>query len=281
MIKIHPTLKNQFRTFLRQYHLQITNPRLQNEIDYIDKTVAAFQNINITTETQKLRTRSAKIHQTPLATFIPCTAAFNKPKIDKEIADILLVYKHFTKNILDVHRASLIQAKFSRNKKRISWNNIDSGQFCLLATWPTFQITSPLRFLRQYTLLPRNRTWSMYGLVGPKIVYLPIFYSSERMLIERGAFPLGKYFTFRANPTVFDYSNSFFMLFVLGCIGENLLTNSQILQFIIDLYIIAGLKPDPPGDYEEVTETQIKKRSFGIIEIIIEDEYENNLYFLQ
>ena len=51
-----------------------------------------------------------------------------------------------------------------------------------------------------------------------------------------------------------------------------MLKNRPIANFVIDLYKVAKLEPDPPGEFEEVSEDKIKKSPFGIIEIIIRAE---------
>lgn len=273
MITLNANIKQAFRALLAQYHASLSQPRLQDELDYIRRTVDFFDNIPLLVGgSQSVRTRSASIHGTPLAEFVACTYAFHRLRIEKEIADIVLVYKHFTNGNMDAYRASLIQAKFSRNVRKISWSGVDAGQFCLLSSWPTFLITSPLRFFKQYSLTPRNLTWSTYGLVGPDIIHQPIFYSADRMLRQLGAFPQDEKFLFVATPTRFDFSQSYFLKFIQALIGEDLLTNSPVRNFIIDLYKIVDLEPDPPGEFERVGTDRIKKQPFGVVEFTVSDE---------
>ena len=274
MITVDPHLKAQFKTQLNNYHNSLRNPVLQNEVDYINRTVTHFSGINLPGVTQSLTTRSAKIHSTPLARFAPCTPAIARLNQAKEIADILLIYKHFTNGNLDAYRGSLVQAKFTKDSLRKRWTHVDSGQYCLLTRWPTFSIVSPFHFFRQYNIHPNAKSWSTYGLVGPNVLTQPIFYSAQRMLNQLGTFPPGASFTFNAQPSKFDSSQSFLMKFIQERLGENLLTNQPIADFVIDLYKVAGLEPDPPGEYEEVSDEKRKKGPFGIVEITsrVEDD---------
>jgi len=186
-----------------------------------------------------------------------------------ELADLLFVYKHFLNGVLDAYRAVLVQAKYTKGKKK-SWK-IDTDQFYFLTQWPRFRIVRPA-FKKSYSTKPRALTWSTYGFVGPNATRYPVYYSSERMLRQRTSFPSSNTFIFGVQtPIGWDSSTSFLLKFVQGFAGENLLSNSTVRAFVNDLYVVAKWKPDPPGEPKWENENE-EREGFGIVEFTVSTE---------
>lgn len=268
MIRLNVSLKNRFRVKLNSYH-QSLRPFTKDEEDFIDRTVKAFSNYQDSHKGQSIRARSTKIHRKPIACFPPCTPVFSSKKICREIGDLLFVYKHFSRGSLDAHRATLIQAKHTRGMKKV-WS-IETGQFCLLTSWPIFNISAKPGTL--YNLKPKALTWSSYGLVGPRAIGYPVYFSSARIMrTHRRSASTTKHFSFalKSDPMPWDYGGGFLSRFVHALVGENLFYNSGIKDFIDDLYKMAEWIPDPPGEFEWKEEE--KQGSIGIIEFIISEE---------
>lgn len=262
MIKLNPLIKDQFKLTLQNYHTSLLNPPLSNERDFIDRTIRNFNRLNFTVGNQSLRSRSKKIHLTPMVRFFMPS---NK-STPVEMGDLLFVCKYFLNGSLCAHRATIIQAKFTKAKKK-SWK-IDTSQFYFLTQWPCFSMVRP-RSNKSYYINPKAKTWSTYGFVGSNTIRCPLYYSAERILYHKGGIPPTKSFSFTIpSYTGWDSGTSFFIKFVQGLIGENLLVNTAVKALVDDLYIMAGWKPDPPGDLEwdnKESENEI----FGIVEFTV------------
>jgi hypothetical protein len=266
MVKLHPQLKAQFKAALSNYHKTLRSRFLRREIDFIDLTVASFQNLNFFAGNQNLKTRSKRIHLTPQVRFCRYGFLFPNKSITVEMGDLLFVFKHFLDGVLEGYRAVIVQAKYTADNKR-TWK-IDTNQFYLLTEWPSFRIVRPT-FNRLYSLKPRAFSWAMYGFVGPNAANYPIYYSSERMLRQIVSIPKTNPWNFDVQPlSGWDSSTSFFSKFIQGFAGENLLSNPAHRALVNDLYIVAGWKPDPPEEprWENMN---AEKKGFGIVEFVV------------
>jgi len=268
-MKLNSILKTRFKLALNHYHQSLWRPSLSGELDFIDRTVASFQNLKIPAAKQSLKTRSKRIHLTPQVEYFRSTLISPLQSIAVELADLLFVYKHFLNGVLDAYRAVLVQAKYTKGKKK-SWK-IDTDQFYFLTQWPRFRIVRPA-FKKSYSTKPRALTWSTYGFVGPNATRYPVYYSSERMLRQRTSFPSSNTFIFGVQtPIGWDSSTSFLLKFVQGFAGENLLSNSTVRAFVNDLYVVAKWKPDPPGEPKWENENE-EREGFGIVEFTVSTE---------
>ena len=120
-------------------------------------------------------------------------------------------------------------------------------------------------------LYPEARSWAMYTFVGPNAIKYPVYYSAKRIRDNRGGIPQGGSFTFWVRPYYdLDIDSSFFMKFIQGLRGENLLTNHNIAQFINQLYIYMDWLPDPPGDPQWDGESFKDKKSLGVVEFTLD-----------
>ena len=272
MIKLNSSLKNRFRAKLTSYH-QTLGPSISDEEDFIDRTVQAFKNYRASVGKQFLKARSIKIHRKPIACFPPCSPAFSSKSICRELGDLLFVYKHFSKGSLDANRASLVQTKYTGGTRK-TWS-IETGQFCLMTGWPMFTIVKPARFSKSYYFRPKAFTWATYGLVGPRAISYPLYFSSARIMRTYSSqASSSKHFSFtiQRDPMPWDFSSGFFSRFVHGLIGENLLSNSAVKTLVVDLYKVAKWIPDSPGEFEWSNEKSEKKGGFGIIEFVVTEE---------
>jgi hypothetical protein len=203
--------------------------------------------------------------------FTSCAPAFSSNKVGREIGDLLLVYKHLRNGRLVGHRASIIQTKYTSGTSR-SWS-IDSGQYCLMNHWPPFKLVRPAKFSNVYVIKPRTRSWAIYGFIGPDAIEYPVYFSAQRIL-EVYPMPASAHFSFNLSrmPSIWVYSVGLLSLFFQSFLGENLLGNLGIKSFVDDLYKIAGLLPDPPGEFEWNDQRSDEIRSFGIIEFTVAEE---------
>lgn len=266
-------LKARFRAALRNYHQSLRSPSLSGEIDFIDRTVKNTQKWNITAGNQSLKTRAKRIHLTPQARFFRYPL-FPSKHTTVEIGDLLLIYKHFLNGILDAYRAIIVQAKYTKGKKR-SWK-INTDQFYFLTQWPAFRIVRPAS-KKWHFIKPTTLTWASYGFVGPNATRYPIYYSSTRMLRGKRMVPSTKSFSFAIRSVIgWDSSQSFLMKFVQGLVGENLLLSTKVKALVDDLYVITKLKPDPPGELEWNNENYEENEGFGIVEFTLTSEQESD-----
>lgn len=128
-------------------------PPVRDEKDFVDKTVQIFQNFRAQGGGQSLTTRSVKIHRKPIVSFISSLALPSSQTIQRKLADLLFVFKHFLNGQLDAHRSCLVQAKFA-SKTATSWS-IETGQFLLMTYWPTFSIVKQ-RNSQRFIILNRE-----------------------------------------------------------------------------------------------------------------------------
>ena len=267
MMKLNPLIKMQFKTALSNYHQSLWRPSLSGEIDFIDRTVASLQNLNIRAGRQSLDTRSKRIHLTPQVRFYRHPLLFPRKYTTVEMGDLLFVYKHFLNGVLDAYRAIIVQAKYTKEKKK-SWK-IDADQFYFLTQWPRFKIIRPMSKIWR-SIKPRALTWASYGFVGPNAIRYPLYYSSKRMLRYKKTVPSTKSFSFPVQPGIgWDSSTSFLLKFVQGLVGENLLLNTRVKTFVDDLYVIAKWKPDPPGELERYDDKNDENEGFGVVEFTV------------
>jgi hypothetical protein len=194
--------------------------------------------------------------------------------MNREIGDLLFVYKYLLRNKLVAHRASIVQTKYTSGTRK-SWT-IDTAQYDLMSHWPKFQLISPARFHKIYDLKPKACSWATYGFIGPNAAKNPLFFSSKRMLRKYPA-PPSTHFSFNLNHmhAIWLHSTGFLSKFLQNLIGENLLSNTNIKDFVDDLYKTANLLPDPPGECEWNNREPEDKKSFGIIEFRITEKVEN------
>jgi hypothetical protein len=140
-----------------------------------------------------------------------------------------------------------------------------------MTQWPRFRIVKPL-FRKVFSIKPRTLTLATYGFVGSNATSYPLYYSSNRILRQIKSLPLYNTFSFSIQPSIgWDSSPSFFLKFVQGFVGENLLHNLAANAFVNDLCIVAKWKPDPPGEPEWRNEN-VEKRGSGIVEFVVATE---------
>lgn len=279
MIRLNSSLKNQIGAKIRAYHQSLLNPPVSKERDFVNRTVNAFKNFRPPSSGgQSLSTRSANIDRKPIVDFMPFPRPLSPAfpfDSKKEIGDLLFVYKYFLNNKLVAHRASIVQAKYTRGMRK-SWT-IDTGQFYLMSYWPCFRVIKPKpRKFKIYDLEPRTRSWATYGFVGPNAIEYPVFFSSQRIL-SRYSMPKSEHFSFDPSsmPNIWVYTAGYLSKLLQDLIGENLLSNSKIRDFTNDLYRIVNLLPDPPGEFEWDDQESEEGKSFGIIEFKVVQEEEN------
>jgi len=270
MVKINPLLKTRFKAALSNYHRILRRPSLSGEIDFIDRTVASFQNLNIPAGNQTLKTRSKRIHLTPQVRFYRYSLLHPGKHTTVEIGDLLFIYKHFLNGILDAYRAIIVQAKYTKGKKK-SWK-IDTDQFYFLLQWPRFKIVRPAS-KKWHSIRPSTLTWASYGFVGSNATRYPLYYSSTRILRHKKAVLSTKSFSFAVHPGVgWDSSTSFLLKFVQGLVGENLLSSVKVKSFVDNLYVVVKWKPDPPEELEWHEEKNEEKEGFGVVEFTVTSE---------
>lgn len=73
-------------------------------------------------------------------------------------------------------------------------------------------------------------------------------------------------------PKVWVYNFGFLSKLLQGSIGEDLFANMEIKVLIEDLYKLANLLPDPPGELQWDNEKSEDEEGFGIIEFTSKDE---------
>lgn len=273
MIKLADLLRMQIESKVGNYHQSLLKPPISNEDDFIERTVQAFQNFSASGGGQSLKTRSVKVDKKPIVSFVPCPPLRSSRALHREIGDLLFVFKHFLRNKLDAHRASIVQTKYTSGTGKF-WS-IDTGQFLLMSYWPEFCILKPRKFSKTYDLRPKMLSWAIYGFVGPNVNVYPLYYSADRILRSR-KFPSSKHFSFSLNsmPTIWVYSAGFLSKLLGGFIGENLFLNPEVKTLVDDLYKIAKLLPDPPGEFEWNNEEFEEGNNFGIIEFTITEQSE-------
>ena len=269
-MKLNPPLKTQFKKALSNYHQSLWKPSLSGEIEFIDRTVASLQNLNFFGGKQSLKTRSKSIHLTPHVRFYRHPLLHPNKHTTVEMGDLLLVYKHFRDGVLDTYRAIIVQAKYTKGKKK-TWR-IDTNQFYFLTQWPRFRIVRPTSKKWHY-IKPRTLTWASYAFVGP--TRYPLYYSSTRISHHRKRVPSQKSFSFPVRYCVgWDSSTSFLLKFVQGFVGENLLSNIKVKRFVDDLYTLVKWKPDPPGELEWTEDSDEKDKGFGVVEFtVVNDDF--------
>lgn len=112
-MKLNSILKDKIKAVINNYHHTLWSPPLSGELDFLNRTVSSFRNLNFSAGHQSLKARSRKIHLTPMVRFYQ----YGLPVI-VELSDLLFIYKHFLNNILDSYRAVLIQGKYTKAKKK-------------------------------------------------------------------------------------------------------------------------------------------------------------------
>lgn len=112
-------------------------------------------------------------------------------------------------------------------------------------------------------------------MVGSNATRYPLYYSSKRILGYKGVISSTKSFSFHAKPGIgWDSSTSFLLKFLQGLVGENLVMSMRVKAFVDDLYIVAELRPDPPGEPEWGDEASEENEGFGIIEFNVREQSE-------
>ena len=267
MVKLNPLLKTQFKAALRNYHQTLWRSSLSGEIDFIIRTVGSFQKLNIHGGKQSLKTRSKRIHLSPQVRFYQYGLLFPGKHTTVEMGDLFFIYKHFLNGVLDAYRGIIVQAKYTKGKKKL-WK-IDTDQFYFLAKWPSFMMVRPA-FKKIYSIKPRALTWATYGFVGPNATKYPLYYSSTRILRHAKKVPSTKSFSFPIGSGVgWDSSTSFLLKFVQGLVGENLLSSTEVKAFVDDLYVVVKWKPDPPDETEWDDGKNEENEGFGVVEFTV------------
>jgi hypothetical protein len=279
MIRLNRSLKNQIGAKIRAYHQSLLSSPVSGERDFVKRTVNAFKSFRpAPSGGQSLSTRSANIDGKPIVDFMPFSGSLSPAfafSTKKEIGDLLFVYKYFFNNKLVAHRASIVQAKYTRRMCK-SWI-IDTGQFYLMNYWPCFRIIKPKpRKFKIYYLEPKTRSWATYGFVGPNVTKFPVFFSSQ-LILSRYSMPKSKYFNFDLSsmPNIWVYTAGYLSKLLQDHIGENLLGNLEVTDLVNDLYKIVKLHRDPPGEFEWDNQESEEGKSFGIIEFKVVQEEEN------
>lgn len=273
---LNQNLKNSFKQLLANYHNDLCGNPPTNEVDFIDKTVQCFDNKNLNYQNQRLTTRSIKIHPTPQVRYYPNGFQNQNLSYEIEIGDILYIFKHRVNGVIETRRAIVVQAKFTKENKRRWGVNIE--QFRFLCEWHPFHIVSPV-LPGNHHLFPEARSWAMYAFFGPNALKYPVYYSANRIRNHRGGIPAGGSFTYYIKPHYsWDTDTSFFMKLIQGYLGENLLKNINIAQFINQLYVYMQWLPDPPGDPQWNGESIKGKKGLGIIEFTLESENDSEEY---
>jgi hypothetical protein len=263
-MKLNASLKRDFKSVLDKYLDALGNPSLTGEIDFLNRTVFSFNQVQISSGKQQMKIRSQKINQTQIR-FYPYGPLYLDKYTTVELGDLLFIYKHIFKGETKAYRAVLIHLTFTKRKEK-SWS-INTDQFSFHTQWQRFKIT-PL-FTKWYSLNPRMLTWATYGFLGPQISKYPFFYSTKRMRTYVTKIPLTSSFTFPVKrPIGWDSSTSFLNKFVQGFIGENLLTNVPIKMFIEDLQNRFQRNLNHPRS-GKMNQTNDEINGFGIIQFTV------------
>ena len=264
-MKLNESLKSNFKSILHDYHDSLGNPSLTGELDFINRTVVSFQQVNISSGKQKLKTRSKKFNRTQKIRFYPYGPLFPDKYTTVELGGLLFIHKHILKDEVDSHRATIIQLTFTKSKKKL-WT-IDTNLFSFLTQWQRFKMTPA--FSKWYLLKPKMLTWATYGFLGPHISKYPFYYSSKRMFNYMTTLPSTSSFNFPVNIRIgWDSSTSFLHKFVQGLVGENLLTNAPIKSFVYDMYSLFKWKPNHQRELKMI-EVNNGEKCFGIIEFTV------------
>ena len=264
-------MKGRFRWILKNYHNTLNNMQITKEMDFIKRTVDSFSDINISQNDQSISTRTGKIHQTPRIRYYPNGLLFTNVYHQIEMGDILLIYKYVVNGTLIYYRGVIVQVKHTNTKKH-TWH-IDSNQFKFLVNWPIFEIVLP-RCNRYFYIQPQMLSWATYTFVGKNATRYPIYYSSSRMAQHRRMQNLqmmpNRDFSFSVKPHFnWDCSGSYFMKFIQGLIGENLLKNNNARDLVHNICIMSGLEPDPPGEPDWREFKKSDEETFGVIEFTV------------
>jgi len=264
-MKLNESLKSNFKSILHDYHDSLGNPSLTGELDFINRTVVSFQQVNISAGNQKLKTRSKKISETQKIRFYPYGPLFPDKYTTVELGGLLFIHKYILKGEVDSYRATISQVTFTKSKERL-WT-INTNQFSFLTQWQRFKMAPA--FSKWYLLKPRMLTWATYGFLGPHISKYPFYYSSKRMFNYMITLPSTLSFNFPVNTRIgWDSSTSFLHKFVQGLVGENLLANAPIKSFVDDMYSLFKWKPNHKRELK-MTEANNGEKCFGIIEFIV------------
>jgi len=273
VIRLNDSIKTQFENLFESYNHSLSTTPISNEEDFIDRTVQAFQNFQAQGDSQSLRTRSVKLHGKPLVSFRSSLALPSSQIIQRELADLLFVYKHLIHGQLDAYRASLVQTKLKKETAK-SWS-IEAGQFWLMNYWPAFRISKPAKSSKTYHIEPKNLSWALYGFVSPTAAEHPVYYSSRRILRAMGfSIPSSHHFSFALHRMrqVWVYNFGLLSKLLQGLVGENLLSNIVAKTLIEDFYKLANLIPDPSGEFQWDNEKSEEEKGLGIIEFTLKDE---------
>lgn len=176
-MNVSPQLKSMIRQILVNCHLNLSYPKLSDELDFIHRTSSFFQNISISYGQQSFTTRARSIDKSPIVAFYHSTP-WKNPAL-KEMADLLFVSKIRRGNCVIEKRAILIQSKFTQTGQRL-WKSIDTAQFFLVLRWPAFTRLKP-RPQKSFQLQPRSLAWGTYAFVGPNALNSPVYFASSRI----------------------------------------------------------------------------------------------------
>lgn len=241
-----------------------------DEEEYIDEMVAAFQNVNSSSHAEHVYTDVYKTHGKPYAEFdIPV-----RPGVQRcEIADLCLDVEIRVNGTVTERRALLSQSKMSKEKSE-KWT-VQMDQHYLLTHFPPFSSThlGPSGTVNRYKLSNPNYRFSNYSLA-----------SKHDQATYCSVIPLGHRFsnwdytqgttTYRhlMDPSHLTSTAGLTSNLVNGYTGADLLSSPDREDFVDDLIDYAkpkgsNIRPDGGGFQDEVSDG-----SFAVIRILIDRE---------
>jgi hypothetical protein len=261
---LNAQLKKRIRQMLANYHANLISPPLNGELDFIKRSVLFLGNAYGTNGYETFITRSANIDKSPIVEFLHQVHCQNPTH--REIGDILLVSKIIHYGRLVRYRAILVQSKLTKNQQ-MRWAGVDTAQLFLISMWPSFLRVKP-QPRKSYDLSPESLLWGAYAFVAPNVLNFPIYSSPSKILEQNPSIFSQKSFTFvPSNLNGYNTSPSFLMRLIECQIGEDLLTNSNIRNFVEELYRMVDLAADPPDEfYWNQDLERDPEKGFGIIE---------------
>jgi len=267
----NPQLLQQIRNTLNAYHNSLRSTPLSGELDFIRRTTSFFANKNLRSQYTSFSTRSGNIDKSPIVRFQHTTPQYSPA--DKEVADILFVSKKIRNGQLINKKGILVQSKFTK-KSITSWSGIDTAQFFLTYYWPSFTRIKPGPINGPYELEPNSLLWGTYAFVAPNSTNFPLYFSPSKILYLNQNLINQQTFTFTLSTfNNYQTSPSFLMRLILCQIGEDLLTNQKIDNFVDELYRLVGLAPDPPDEFDwNQDDKEEKPKGLGIVEFTISTE---------
>jgi len=262
-----PALKKQIKLILKHYEFNLNFPRLIDEVDFIKRTTGFFSKFSFSVGQTSLTTRTRFLHQSPKFNFNHSTPCKNPAT--REMADLMFITKFKKGKRIIRKRATIVQAKFTKTTDR-KWKGIDTAQLYLISKWPAFTMVSPSP-QRKYQLKPKSKAWGSYVFVGPNTLNNPVYYGAPRIgALDPNSFSQQ---TFTQDLNIvngFDTSPSFLMRQILCYIGEDLMANPAVANFVDDLLRMINLEPDSPDEFIwDSKESAEESSGFGVVEFTL------------